>query len=178
MKRRDSAARRPLGVVRDDSDDELGIDDLPWEWICEASTPAATSEQSEVSRKRKHVSQQRIVGARMGNFECQLGDCVLLKAEGGSNEAWVGIINEFLDEDEDGQKAANFLWFSTEKEIRNNNKKRADFLRASKLQPTVKTLALTDLTFLERIVHHPLIRYQSLSIHQRQSKRHVSSALR
>ncbi|KAL1883863.1 hypothetical protein VTK73DRAFT_7651 [Phialemonium thermophilum] len=61
----------------------------------------------------------------MGSFKCYLGDTVLLKAEG-SNEAWVGIICEFIEED-DGDKAANFMWFSTEKEIRNKEKKRQDF---------------------------------------------------
>jgi origin recognition complex subunit 1 len=61
----------------------------------------------------------------MGRFECHIGDCVLLKADG-SNEAWVALICEFV-EDEDGDKAANFMWFSSEKEIRNKEKKRMDF---------------------------------------------------
>lgn len=63
----------------------------------------------------------------MGPFSCFVGDCVLLKAEG-SNEAWVGVIYEFVDSDEDGDKAANFLWLSSEKEIRNKERKRMDFL--------------------------------------------------
>jgi len=71
-----------------------------------------------------------ITGARMGSFECKVGDCVLLKAEG-TNEAWVGLICEFL-EDEDGDMAANFMWFATEKEIRNKAKKRTDFLEVCK----------------------------------------------
>ena len=62
----------------------------------------------------------------MGTFECQIGDCVLLKAEG-AGEAWIGLICDFQD-DEEGEKAANFMWFSTEREIRNKEKKRRDFL--------------------------------------------------
>ncbi|KAK3298918.1 P-loop containing nucleoside triphosphate hydrolase protein [Chaetomium fimeti] len=62
----------------------------------------------------------------MGTFECYLGDTVLLKADG-SNEAWVGIICEFQT-DEEGEKAAYFMWFSSSQEIRNPKKKRTDFL--------------------------------------------------
>ncbi|KAI4258246.1 MAG: hypothetical protein LQ352_001299 [Teloschistes flavicans] len=111
-----SRARKYLhtgGVLREDSDDELGYDDLPWEWIYPDETDSENAEDQPV-------------GARMGDFECAIGDCCLLKAEG-TNEAWVGIICAFV-EDEDGKKAANFMWFSTEKEIRNKQKKRTDAL--------------------------------------------------
>ncbi|KAI0124628.1 P-loop containing nucleoside triphosphate hydrolase protein [Xylariales sp. AK1849] len=115
----------PPGVAREDSDDELGDEDHPWEWIHQS---AAEADRPESVRKRKRgETRERIVGAHMGDFECYIGDCVLLKAEG-SNEAWVGIITDFLDGDEDGDKAASFMWFSTEKEIRNKEKKRTDFL--------------------------------------------------
>jgi origin recognition complex subunit 1 len=63
----------------------------------------------------------------MGNFECRLGDAVLLKAEGG-NEAWVGIICDFFEDEEEDAKMANFMWFSTPREIRNKAKKRMDAL--------------------------------------------------
>ncbi|KAF2172448.1 hypothetical protein M409DRAFT_63131 [Zasmidium cellare ATCC 36951] len=103
------------GVVREDSDDELGLEDLPWEWIYEDKKST------------------KICGARMGTFECYLGDTVLLKAPA-SNEAWVAILYEFLEgenEDEDGdtiiEKQASMLWLSSEKEIR-SKKKRTDFL--------------------------------------------------
>ncbi|KAI2601800.1 P-loop containing nucleoside triphosphate hydrolase protein [Hypoxylon sp. NC1633] len=109
------------GVARDDSDDELGIDDHPWEWIYR------TDQRSEPATKRKRSVRHEISGARMGNFECYIGDCVLLKAEG-SNEAWVAIITEFREADDDGDKVADFLWFSTENEIRNSDRKRTDFL--------------------------------------------------
>ncbi|KAI1840496.1 hypothetical protein JX266_013282 [Neoarthrinium moseri] len=124
----------PPGIARDDSDDELGDEDHPWEWIHQsARTTSPSQDRPEATRKRKReldeAPQGRIVGARMGSFECYVGDCVLLKAEG-SHEAWVGIITEFLDSDEDGDKAANFLWFSSEKEIRNRDKKRTDALQS------------------------------------------------
>jgi origin recognition complex subunit 1 len=144
-------ARRYLsgsGVAREDSDDELGLEDLPWEWIyghrhqsreetynnaadeCEAATtlnPQLTSRKRKARYESLPDSEWEIVGARMGSFKCRVGDCVLLKAEG-NNEAWVGLICEFM-EDEDERKVANFMWFSTEKEIRNKEKKRTDFMQ-------------------------------------------------
>ncbi|KAM7190549.1 P-loop containing nucleoside triphosphate hydrolase protein [Naviculisporaceae sp. PSN 640] len=136
---RSKRARRLPGVTREDSDDELGTNDYPWEWIYERVEEQNEAEPDSESvdengpsstRKRKRaasqaVQQRTIIGARMGDFECQLGDIMLLKAEG-SNEAWVGIISEFLEDE--GEKAANFLWFSSEKEIRNSEKKRRDFI--------------------------------------------------
>lgn len=122
-------ARKPTGVARDDSDDELGVEDLPWKWLYDRATTKSpdTHKESDTPRKRKRtVSGPRIVGAGLGTFQCFVGDCVLLKAEG-SKEAWVAIICEFVEDDE-GEKAANFMWFSTEKEIRNKERKRLDFL--------------------------------------------------
>ena len=109
-------ARRYLsggGVIREDSDDELGLEDHPWQWIYS---------QEKEGRKRD----AEIVGASMGSFQCMLGDCVLLKADG-AGEAWIGLICDF-QHDEGDQKAANFMWFSTEREIRNKEKKRTDTL--------------------------------------------------
>ena len=101
------------GVLREDSDDELGIEDHPWEWI--------------------YNEGRQIIGARMGSFAVHVGDIVLLKAPV-SNEAWVAILYAFSEaevEDEDGdvevQKQATMMWFSSEKEIRSKNK-RTDFL--------------------------------------------------
>lgn len=101
------------GVLREDSDDELGTEDLPWEWI--------------------YGPDKTIIGAQMGDFQCHIGDTVLLKAAG--NEAWVAIIQDFAEgeiEDDDGEMIndmkASFLWFSSEKEIVNKAKKRQDFL--------------------------------------------------
>ncbi|KAL1792123.1 hypothetical protein ACET3X_009874 [Alternaria dauci] len=119
-------------VFREDSDDELGYEDHPWEWIYDDDTiDDAQPEQKASPRKRKaapSVPAKRIVGARMGSFKCRVGDAVLLKAEG--NQAWVGIICELYEDpdDDDHEKMAKFLWFSSEKEIRNQSKKRSDFL--------------------------------------------------
>ena len=124
--------RPPPGVARDDSDDELGIDDLPWEWIYNVEAPGREGDDAQSERKRRKVSGNKIVGARMGTFESLIGDTVLLKADG-SNEAWVAIVCEFIEDDGEGEKAANFMWFSTEKEIRNRNKKRNDFQWVSTL---------------------------------------------
>ncbi|KAH6614961.1 P-loop containing nucleoside triphosphate hydrolase protein [Boeremia exigua] len=117
-------------VIREDSDDELGYEDHPWEWIYEDAGAEQTSvDDNATPRKRKAALQpatKRITGARMGSFMCKLGDAVLLKADG--NQAWVGIVSEFYEDDEDYEKMARFLWFSSEQEIRNKNKKRTDFL--------------------------------------------------
>ncbi|KAL9126174.1 MAG: hypothetical protein Q9217_004736 [Psora testacea] len=127
-----SRARQYLtigGITREDSDDELGLEDHPWQWIYSSSTnPQST----------KRNASCEIIGARMGNFSCRIGDCVLLKAEG-NNEAWVGLICDFVEEEEDddddddegqggGEMGANFMWFSTDREIRNKGKKRRDAL--------------------------------------------------
>ncbi|KAF2869729.1 P-loop containing nucleoside triphosphate hydrolase protein [Massariosphaeria phaeospora] len=121
-------------VFREDSDDELGYEDYPWEWIyadTDTDIDTAQSTQNATPRKRKAAASsslaRRIVGARMGSFQCKLGDTVLLKAEG--SQAWVGIICDFFeDEDEEDQMMAKFLWFSSEREIRNKSTKRTDFL--------------------------------------------------
>ena len=140
--------RKLPGVMREDSDDELGTDDLPWEWIYDAD-PAAADDAAEQpadekpapenarKRKRPAPQQQQIVGARMGSFECFLGDTLLLKAEQ-SSEAWVGIICDFLL-DEEGEKAAHFMWFSSAHEIR-NPKKRTDFLEVGSGPSTLDNL--------------------------------------
>ncbi|KAM3439059.1 hypothetical protein MY4824_002863 [Beauveria thailandica] len=118
--------KRPVQEVsRDDSDDELGTEDIPWEWIFEHNVAARdVSEEGEC--KRRKLDGNSIIGARLGTFECRIGDIVLLKGDG-SNEAWVAILCEFVEDDGEGDKAANFMWFSTEKEIRNKDKKRSDF---------------------------------------------------
>ncbi|KAK4103133.1 P-loop containing nucleoside triphosphate hydrolase protein [Parathielavia hyrcaniae] len=126
VRRANRAAGHLPGVAREDSDDELGTDDYPWEWIYEkdAVDEELTTENGR-KRKRATAHEPHIIGARMGSFECYLGDTVLLKAEGNS-EAWVGIIRDFQVE-QDGEKTADFMWFSSPHEIR-NHKKRTDFL--------------------------------------------------
>lgn len=124
-------------MLREDSDDELGYEDHPWEWIYEdAGAGKALADDNATPRKRKAAPANRtnrIVGARMGSFKCKLGDAVLLKADG--NQAWVGIVCGFYDNDEDGEKMAKFLWFSSEQEVCNKNKKRTDFLPVGHARP-------------------------------------------
>ena len=125
------------GVTRDDSDDELGDEDLTWEWIYDGERA------------------NQITGAKFGDFRCMLGDCVLLKAEG-AKEAWVAIVCEFF-EDEGGRKEANFMWFSTEREVRNKAKKRIDALkvRSQRLQLWRWSLLTNQRT--NCISRHPLM---------------------
>ncbi|KAI5819687.1 P-loop containing nucleoside triphosphate hydrolase protein [Pyronema omphalodes] len=102
-----SAARSRLrGVVREDSDDELGTEDLPWEFVIDKAG--------------------NNVGARMGNFDVAIGDCILIKGEELQGEAYVGMCCEF-EENEDGEMMCNVMWFSTAGEIK-GKKKRTDNL--------------------------------------------------
>lgn len=157
---RASRARRLLsgiGVSREDSDDELGVEDYPWEWIYEdgsiertnkkenelhesssndgaqAASPSQLAASGTKKRKADALTKPRIVAAQMGGFRCKLGDTVLLKAEG-TNEAWVGLICEFQEAEEDDTKLANIMWFSTAHEIKNKQKKRTDFMEVLMLE--------------------------------------------
>lgn len=123
-------------MLREDSDDELGIEDHPWEWIYGSVNRAEDAGDFTLPPDFTINNEKTIVGARMGNFECRLGDTVLLKAM--ANEAWVAIITGFSEgeiEDDDGgmiwSKNATFMWFSSEKEIKNSPKKRDDSLPVS-----------------------------------------------
>jgi origin recognition complex subunit 1 len=130
------------GLVRDDSDDELGLEDLPWEWIFEKDPDAGKAEGVKEyggSSSRRRTSRpgskqrRRIVGAHMGSFECRLGQVVLLSSPEPGKD-WVGIITEFTEEeDEDGEdemvKSANIMWFASPDEFMSTrNKRRADAL--------------------------------------------------
>ncbi|RPA85870.1 P-loop containing nucleoside triphosphate hydrolase protein [Ascobolus immersus RN42] len=116
------------GVPREDSDDELGDEDLPWEWIyeeIEIVVPKPKRQKRNAKPETEKVIE--IVGAKMGSFECRLGDCLLIKGEGLQGEAFVGLAAEFL-ESENGEKMCKVMWFSTEFEIKNQKKKRMDYL--------------------------------------------------
>ena len=128
-----------VGVARDDSDDELGFEDNPWEWILskDIQNPSA------------------IIGAQMGNFQCYLGEAVLLKAEGLAKEAWVGIICSFLEDEENNEKAANFMWFSSEKEIRSRERKRQDFYAVCLKVTRAECDGL--ILYLERTLHYAFL---------------------
>ncbi|EGC42937.1 origin recognition complex subunit [Histoplasma capsulatum var. duboisii H88] len=145
------------GVYREDSDDELGYEDHPWEWIYEADqastgdtrlsdsddeTNCMTPTNREVPHRSRRKATKKIIGARMGSFECRLGQAVLLKSPEPGKD-WAGIICEFLeeeeegddedDEDEDGAgslvKSANIMWFASPDEfLGTKNKRREDAL--------------------------------------------------
>lgn len=144
-------ARRWLtkgALVRDDSDDELGDEDHPWEWIYEDEetekddkkepgddNPDDAEDKPSLRRSSRPSAKhaRKIVGARMGSFECRLGQTVLLKSPEPGKD-WAGIICEFLeveDEENEGEmvKSANIMWFASPDEfLSTRNKKRADAL--------------------------------------------------
>lgn len=134
-------ARKLLrGVTREDSDDELGDEDLPWEWIYDgaeekdfpstkADSASPTNTPSSKRRSQQKLKTRTIIGAKLGDrFECRIGDCLLIKGEGLAGEAYVGMACEFMEED--GEKECNVMWFSTEFEIKSKNK-RTDFVPVS-----------------------------------------------
>jgi origin recognition complex subunit 1 len=145
--RRDASTRAQQwmtkgALVRDDSDDELGVEDLPWDWIYDSNEeikeePEAKdgSPEKRSRRRSSRPARQRrqIVGARMGQFECKIGEVVLLKSPEAGKD-WVGIISEFLeeqDEDEEDEvvKSAKIMWFASPDEFMGTrNKRRTDAL--------------------------------------------------
>jgi origin recognition complex subunit 1 len=130
------------GIIREDSDDELGEEDLPWEWIYDTESDnneetgkgvQASGETPKSSRRRSsRQSQRKIIGARTGPFECRIGETVLLKSPEPGKD-WAGIITDFLEEEDDEGdepiKSANIMWFASPDEfISTRNKRRADAL--------------------------------------------------
>ncbi|KAM0339819.1 hypothetical protein ACHAPU_010772 [Fusarium lateritium] len=118
--------RQISGISYDLSDDELASGEPSWQWIYSSASTTERNDDPQSDRKRRKVTGDKIVGAKIGQFECRIGDTVMLKADG-SNEAWFALICEFVEDDGEGEKAANFMWFSSEKEIRNKDKKRIDY---------------------------------------------------
>jgi origin recognition complex subunit 1 len=128
-------------LVREDSDDELGDEDHPWDWIYapepdnkdEAETNGASPTKSSRRRSSRPAKKRpTIVGARMGTFECYLGQVVLLKSPEPGKD-WVGIITEFVEEEDEDEdqiiKSANIMWFASPDEfLSTRNKRRADAL--------------------------------------------------
>ncbi|KAJ5893997.1 Origin recognition complex subunit 1 [Penicillium taxi] len=130
-------------LVHEDSDDELGSEDLPWHWIYDAELDPKNGEKENNGSPEKKSGRRRssrpaqkkraIVGARMGSFECRLGQIVLLKSPEPGKD-WIGIITEFVeeeDEDEDDEliKSVNVMWFASPDEfLSTRNKQRTDAL--------------------------------------------------
>jgi len=128
------------GLVREDSDDELGDEDLPWEWIYETNHKEHkdNEENAEATPSRRRSARPaakkspKIIGARMGTFECRLGQVVLLKSPEPGKD-WVGIITQFTEEEDDDEeemvKSANIMWFASPDEFMSTkNKRRTDAL--------------------------------------------------
>ncbi|KAM5454717.1 Origin recognition complex, subunit 1 [Microsporum audouinii] len=128
-KRAQELARQWLtkgGIFHEDSDDELGSEDLPWEWIYE------DTQASPLKPSRGRKAGPKIIGARMGSFECRLGHIVLLKSPEAGKD-WAGIIYEFLDDPNpdsgDIVKSMNLMWFTSPDEfLSTKNKQRDDAL--------------------------------------------------
>lgn len=126
----ENTKRQLSKIPQDLSDDELADVEPSWQWIYNSTLTTERGDGTQSDRKRRKVTGDRIVGARIGQFECRIGDAVMLKADG-SNEAWIALICEFVEDDGEGEKAANFMWFSSEKEIRSRDKKRSDYYPVS-----------------------------------------------
>jgi origin recognition complex subunit 1 len=113
-------------VESEESDKNSEAEEQSWEWVYSAEQP--DNGEKDGDRKRRRVAaSSKIVGARYGDFECRVGDTVMLKSGDVSNGAWVAIICDFREDGETGEMSANFMWFLTEKEIRNKGRKREDF---------------------------------------------------
>jgi origin recognition complex subunit 1 len=118
-------AKKILDAALEDSDQEGG-EDSRWEWIYETTLKNG---KISTTKDRSKSQTEKKVGfiKREDGLECRIGDCVMLTAPG-NNSDWVGMIKGFTGQDHDGDELAEFLWFSTEKEIHNKLKKRTDFL--------------------------------------------------
>ncbi|EXJ84784.1 origin recognition complex subunit 1 [Capronia epimyces CBS 606.96] len=127
------------GLAREDSDDELGYDDHPWQWIYESdeAPPSAEDEKAPTTTKKRKASvlsqntkKRVIVGARMGSFSVRVGDAILLKSPEQGKD-WVGLICSFSETNEDGddEMCAYIQWFCTPEELA--------FGKRSKIRPDV-----------------------------------------
>lgn len=125
------------GLVREDSDDELGYDDHPWQWIYEADAAPQGAEDDKTPTKKRRAGalgqgskKRTIVGARMGSFSVRVGDAILLKSPEQGKD-WVGLICSFSETNEEGDEemCAYIQWFCTPEELA--------FGKRSKIRPDV-----------------------------------------
>ncbi|RMZ84760.1 hypothetical protein DV737_g1031, partial [Chaetothyriales sp. CBS 132003] len=127
------------GLRREDSDDELGYDDLPWEWIyADESAHGQNGAQTTPSKKRKAGTSmgpsrnRQIVGAKMGSFSVVIGDAVLLKSPEQGKD-WVALVCAFSEVNEDGEPemCAHLQWFCSPDELafsKRSNKRMPEIL--------------------------------------------------
>lgn len=112
------------GLAREDSDDELGYEDHPWEWMFADDTSGPKEDGQSSSRKRKastmlsEPTKKTIIGARMGSFVVKAGDAVLLKSPEQGKD-WAGLVCAFSDvnEDEEEEMCAHIQWFCAPDEL-------------------------------------------------------------
>ena len=113
------------GFDREDSDDELGYEDIPWEWVYEDS--GADGQDGQKSRKRKASAMadapRAIIGAHMGSFSVKIGDAVLLKSPEQGKD-WAGLICAFSETDDDGEEdmCCHIQWFCSPEELMGSKK--------------------------------------------------------
>jgi origin recognition complex subunit 1 len=109
------------GFSREDSDDELGDEDIPWEWVYEEAS-ARTEDEQKPSKKRKASAMadtpKPIVGAQIGSFSVKVGDAVLLKSPEQGKD-WAGLICAFSEIDDDGEEdmCCHIQWFCSAEEL-------------------------------------------------------------
>lgn len=109
-------------LARDDSDDELGSEDHPWQWVYDDEDAADASDGEQKSSRKRKASElnkkRRIFGARMGSFFVRIGDSVLLKSPEQGKD-WVGLICGFseMNEDDDEEMCAHIQWFCSPDEL-------------------------------------------------------------
>ncbi|KAJ9633723.1 uncharacterized protein PV06_07483 [Exophiala oligosperma] len=125
------------GLHREDSDDELGYEDHPWDWVYKDEGATYLSDEEKTpSKKRKldalsgPAKKRQIVGAQMGSFSVKVGDPILLKSPEQGKD-WVGLICAFSETNEDGEyeMSVYIQWFCTPEELA--------FGKRSKIRPDV-----------------------------------------
>ena len=116
------------GLQREDSDDELGYDDHPWQWIYEDEEDPESPDQPKTKKRKAGAldgKKRCIVGARMGSFAVGIGDSVLLKSPEQGKD-WVGLASGFSDENEDGEEemCVHILWFCAPDELYHGSRRK------------------------------------------------------
>jgi hypothetical protein len=140
--KRGLTGRRPL--IEDSDEDELSQPD--WEFVFEeedGENDKEAADEDAFSKARRRTSRQvakgstnfnkKIITARKGQFECTVGDCVMVLHGEDSYEAWSGIIKSFeLDKfHPDGEPMrATIKWFANPSEV-HVSKRRNDVLEVS-----------------------------------------------
>ena len=104
------------GLSREDSDDELGYDDIPWKWVYDDNGKAP--KKSKAGDQGTGRNDKNIVGAEMGSFSVKIGDAILLKSPEKGKD-WAALICSFSNTDDDGEEdmCANVQWFCSPEEL-------------------------------------------------------------